>query len=169
MAWSKCKIEIGKTGDNDALPSSFSDIGTILNQSSSLSAENGDTMQMVATGGEIVAEEEQEGTLQLVTTVIEPESTLHTMLGIAVDPDESDTSGDEIIGTHLIDGDWAVKVTPKNKGAKGIIAPKCTITYQPAWSEENGHQAILTFKIHKTTELTKNYWYKKFTTTAKLP
>lgn len=153
MAWSKCLIEILNNGVENA---DYQSVGTILNQSSSLSAEAGDTMQMIATGGEVVAEEEQEGTVQLVTTVIEPESSLLTLLGIA--------SGDDV-KTHIVDGDWKVKVTPKNKGAKGIEAPSVTITYQPVWSEENGNQAILTFKFHKDNN---GVWYKYFTTTSKL-
>ena len=72
MAWSKCKIEIGQTGANDTMAETLTDIGVILNQSSSLEAEAGDTLQAIATGGEVVAEEAQEGTLRLETTLIEP-------------------------------------------------------------------------------------------------
>lgn len=152
MAWSKCVIEIGLTpasGDP-----TLASIGTILNNSSSLSAEPGDTMQMIATGGEVVAEEEQEGTVQLVTTVIEPTAELQTLLGVA-------TSND--IKTHIVDGAWTVKVTPKNVGARGIQTTNASIVYQPAWSEENGNQAILTFKFHKTDA---GVWYSYFTKAA---
>lgn len=152
MAWSKCLIEIGlNPAEGDA---TLTSIGTILNQSSSLSAEAGDTMQMIATGGEVVAEEEQEGTVQLVTTVIEPEASLLTLLGIA-------TSND--IKTHIVDGNWTVKLTPKNVGARGIMAKNASIVYQPAWSEENGNQAILTFKFHKEDS---GVWYSYFTKAA---
>ena len=152
MAWSKCKIEIGLIpAEGDP---TLTDIGTILNNSSSLSSEVGNTMQMIATGGEVVAEEEQEGTVQLVTTVIEPTSSLMTLLGIASSDD---------IKTHVVDGAWKVKLTPKNVGARGISAPNCSIVYQPAWSEENGNQAILTFKFHKTDA---GVWYSYFTKTA---
>ena len=166
MAWSKCKIEIGQTGEHDAMAASLSSIGVILNQSSSLSAEEGDALQAIATGGEIVAEERQEGTLTLETTVIEPTDELLTLLGIGA----ADSTNFKV-KTHIVDGDWSVKVTPKNSGAKGIEAPKCSISYAPAWSEENGNQAILTFHIQKTTDVQpgsggedNNYWYKRFTT-----
>ena len=76
MAWSKCKIEIGQTGANDTMAETLTDIGVILNQSSSLEAEAGDTLQAIATGGEVVAEEAQEGTLRLETTLIEPSENL---------------------------------------------------------------------------------------------
>ncbi|MBR3456058.1 MAG: hypothetical protein IKH26_12130 [Bacteroidaceae bacterium] len=163
MAWSKCKIEIGKTGANDAMAETLTDIGVILNQSSSLEAEAGDTLQAIATGGEVVAEEAQEGTLRLETTLIEPTDTLLTLLGIGTTEDNETT-----VSTHIVDGDWSVKVTPKNMGAKGIAAPKCSITYAPSWDEEHGNQLTLTFNIHKTTDANPNYWYKRFTTTSAL-
>lgn len=166
MAWSKCKIEIGKTGDSDAMASSLTDVGVILNQSSTLSAEEGDKMQAIATGGEIVAEEPQEGTLTLETTIIEPTPALLTLLGVGDSVGENDT--DQTITTHVVNDNWSVKVTPKNAGAWGIEAPKTTISYIPAWSEENGHQAVLRFSILKTTEAASNYWYKRFQTDSAL-
>ena len=152
MAWSKCKIEIGQMGDNDAMASSFTDVGVILNQSSSLSAEEGDKMQAIATGGEVVAEEPQEGTLVLETTIIEPTPELIALLGLSMELAASPT--EVVVKTHVVEGNWSVKVTPKNNGAWGIQAPKTTITYIPAWSEENGNQAVLRFAILKTTEVT---------------
>ena len=171
MAWSKCKIEIGQTGTNDAMASSLTSIGVISNQSSSLSAEAGDALQAIATGGEVVAEEPQEGTLVLETTVIEPTNDLLVMLGLTK---ETATADDVSVKTHIVDGNWSVKVTPKNEGAMGIEAPKTTITYTPAWDEENGNVAVLRFSILKTTEVAavenvdQNYWYKRFKTTSAL-
>ena len=171
MAWSKCKIEIGTTGANDAMAASLTSVGVISNQSSTLSAEVGDALQAIATGGEIVAEEAQEGTLTLETTIIEPENSLLVLLGLTK---ETVAADDVNVKTHIVSGDWSVKVTPKNQGAIGIEAPKCSITYQPAWDEENGNTAILTFNIHKTTEIAaaenvdQNYWYKRFKTTSAL-
>ena len=177
MAWSKCKIEIGQTGTNDAIASSFTSIGVISNQSSTLEAEAGDALQAIATGGEIVAEEPQEGTLTLETTVIEPTNDLLVMLGLTL---ESATADDVQVKTHVVEGNWSVKVTPKNNGAMGIVAPKTTITYAPAWDEENGNTAVLTFTILKTTEVPETpasgndpgvvniYLYKRFKTTSSL-
>ncbi len=163
MAWSKCKIEIGSTGANDAMAETLTDIGVILNRSSSLESNEGEKLEMKATGGEVVASEQEEGTLQLKTTVIEPSDSLLSLLGIGTSSD-----GETTVTTHIVDGDWSVKVTPKNQGAKGIAAPKCTITYAPGWSEENGNQGVLTFNILKTTESEPNYWYKRFTTSSAL-
>ena len=173
MAWSKCKIEIGQMGDNDAMASSFTDVGVILNQSSSLSAEEGDKMQAIATGGEVVAEEPQEGTLVLETTIIEPTHALLHLLGLTstAEAGSGETEVTEVpIQTHVVNGNWSVKVTPKNQGAWGIEAPKTTISYIPAWSEENGNQAVLRFSILKTTEIANNgnYWYKRFKTSSAL-
>ena len=173
MAWSKCKIEIGDTGANDAMAADadLTSVGVILNQSSSLSAEAGDSLQAVATGGEVVAEEPQEGTLVLETTVIEPTNDFIVSLGLTL---EDVTGNDVKVKTHIVSGNKSVKVTPKNQGAIGIKAPKTTLTYTPAWDEEQGNVAVLRFTILKTTEIAavgnvdQNYWYERFTTSAAL-
>lgn len=76
-AWSKCKVEFGFTGNNDAFASELTDVGYIKDKSTELSAEEGDALQLIASGGEVVAEDQNEGTLQLVTTVIEPSAALY--------------------------------------------------------------------------------------------
>ena len=168
MAWSKCKIEIAEALSHEVMPDdeSFESVGVILNQSSTLSAEAGDKMQAIATGGEVVAEEPQEGTLTLETTIIEPTHELLHLLGLT-DTELAEEGEEEVadvtMKTHVVEGDWAVKVTPKNEGAWGIKAPKCSITYLPAWSEENGNQAVLQISILKTTERLTTYHRKTST------
>ncbi len=44
-------------------------------------------------------------------------------------------------------------------GAKGIKAPKCSITYKPGWSEEDGNYADIDFEILKGDG---GYWYSIF-------
>lgn len=158
MAWSKCTIEIGKAGDDGSMASELTNIGTIKDKSSTLEPSDGETLEAKATGGETVAKEAQEGGLTLKTRVIEPEDTLLTTLGIAK------VEGEELkVSTHLVEGDWSVKVTPKNVGAKGIKVPCSTITYKPGWSEEDGNYADIEFEIIKGAA---GYWYSKFTKKA---
>lgn len=175
MAWSKCKVEFGPTGENDAFATNLTDVGTIKNQTTTLTAEDGDSLQAVATGGEVVAEEQLEGTLQLETTIIEPTNELLTALGIGKTAD-----GEFKVKSHIVAGDHSVKVTPKNAGAMGIKAPVCRISVQPAFGEDTGNELKLTFKISKTTGIPEtpaegnnpavdnNYWYSRFTTTSAL-
>lgn len=158
MAWSKCTIEIGKTGDGDVMSTSLTSIGVIKDKSSSLEPSDGDALEMKATGGETVAKEVLEGGFKLVTRVIEPTTELETMLGIAETVGEEDQ-----IKTHVVEGDWSVKLTPKNVGAKGIKAPKCAITYKPGWSEEDGNYADIELDILKGDA---GYWYSRFTKVA---
>lgn len=158
MAWSKCTFEIGNTGTNDAMASTLTNIGTIKDKSSSLEPSEGDALEMKATGGETVAKEVLEGGYKATTRVIEPTDELETMLGIAK------TVGDEQqVTTHVVEGDWSLKITPKNVGAKGIKAPKCSIIYKPGWSEEDGNYADIDFEILKGDA---GYWYSRFTKPA---
>lgn len=155
MAWSKCLVEIGKTGEQDVMATSLTSIGVIKDKSSTLEASEGEALEAKATGGELVAKEVSEGGYQLKTRVIEPTEELLTMLGLG-----ETESGDFNVKTHVVEGDWSVKMTPKNVGAKGIKAPKCSITYAPGWSEEEGNYADLTFDILKGEG---NFWYSIFT------
>lgn len=160
MAWSRCKFEIGKTGENDAMATALTDIGVIKDKSSSLSPSDGDALEMKATGGELVAKETLEGGFMATTRVIEPTDALLTLLGISA---TGATSGETNITTHIVDGDWSLQITPKNVGARGIKAPKCSITYKPGWSEEDGNYADIDFDILKGDA---GYWYSIFTKAA---
>lgn len=160
MAWSKCKFEIGKTKDDDSMAETLTDIGVIKDKSSTLEPSDGDELEMKATGGETVAKETQEGGFTATTRVIEPTDDLLTLLGIG----EADSTNNKFkVQTHIVDGDWSLKITPKNTGARGLEAPKCNITYKPGWSEEDGNYADIDFEIIKGDA---GYWYSLFTKAA---
>lgn len=168
MAWSKCKIEFGPAGENDAFATELTDVGKIRNQTAQLTTNDGDSLTETASGGEIVAEEQLDGTLQLQATVIEPSAALYEKLGIA---DKEDDQGEQKVRTHIVNGDMSVKVTPKNKGAKGIKAPVTRMSVAPAFDEKDGNGLVITWKIVKTTAIPadeqgndQNYWYSRFTT-----
>lgn len=165
MAWSKCKFEIGKTKDDDTMAETLTDIGTIKDKSSTLEPSDGEELEMKATGGETVAKETQEGGYKATTRVIEPTDELLTLLGLGevVSGVDADDKGDFKVTTHIVDGNWSLKITPKNAGAKGIKAPKTSITYKPGWSEEDGNYADIDFEILKGDA---GYWYSKFTKPA---
>lgn len=160
MAWSKCKFEIGKTADDDSMAATLTDIGVIKDKSSTLEPSDGDSLEMKATGGETVAKETQEGGYTATTRVIEPTDDLLILLGLG----EADTTNNKFkMATHIVDGDWSLKITPKNTGARGLEAPKCNITYKPGWSEEDGNYADIDFEILKGNA---GYWYSLFTKAA---
>lgn len=154
MAWSKCKVEFGATGENDSFAKVLTNVGKIRNQTTELSSNEGDSLTETATGGEVVAMEQNDGTLQLKTTVIEPTPELYKALGIA---SAEDTKGEQIVKTHVVAGDMSVKVTPRNKGARGIKAPVTRMTVAPAFDEQNGNALNITFNIIKTTAVKPTY------------
>lgn len=176
MAWGKCKFEIGDTGENDAFATTLFSVGVIKDKSTTLTSNDGDALAMKSTGGETVAQEDLEGTLNVETTVIEPTPELYEKLGIA----DKDADGEQKVKTHIVPGDKSVKITPHNKGARGIKAPLCRIKVAPALDEENGNAIKITASIFKTTgvpetpasgstaAIDNNYWYSRFKTTEAL-
>lgn len=158
MSWSKVKIEVGATGANDAMASSLTELKPIKDKSSNLTQDEGDKLEMKATGGEVVGYEEQEGAFKFTTRVIEPDDTFFTTFGLG-----TTASNITSMTTHIVTTNMSLKVTPKNVGSKGIEAPKCSVSIKMGYSEEEGHYADLTFGILHGSQ---NYWYKRFTVQA---
>lgn len=170
MAWSKCKVEIGDTGANDAFPESLTAIDYTQDKSTKVTSDDGDSLQAKASGGEIVAEDQNEGTMTFTTVVLEPSNALFVALGLG------SISQDELkVKTHIVPGDKAIKITPRNAGAIGIKIPVCRLSAKYETDEEAGNSLTLTGKIMKTTGIAatngadNNYWYSRFTTDSALP
>lgn len=160
MSWSKCKIEVGKTGDDDAMATELTDIGTINHQSTTLATEDGDTLTATATGGIVVAEEEGEPTVTLTTRVKEMTFDVEKMFtGATLSADENELT----VNTNVVSDEFSLKLTPKNIGAIGIKARRTHVSFRPGSSEEEGAYVDLTFKILACDD---GELYTKFRVTA---
>lgn len=155
MAWSRCKIEIGETPEAETMATSLKDVGIIKDKSTTLTPADGDVLEAKQTGGILVAREQQDGSYTLATRIIEPSDTLLTTLGIGT-TNESELQ----VKTHIVDKYFSVKLTPKNTGAKGIKAPKCSVAFKPGYSEEEGNFADIEFSILSGDA---GYWYSIYT------
>lgn len=154
MSWSKCKIEIGKTGAEDAMATTLANIGVINDRSTTLSTEDGEVLEAKATGGVTVAMEEGEHSYIITTRVKEMDFTTEASLNGGT------VSGDELtVKSNIIADDYSVKLTPKNIGAIGIKARKTHVTLKPGSSEEEGNFVDLTFRILACAD---GELYKKF-------
>lgn len=155
MAWNECDISIAPSQEDGSFPTTnLTSVGTIKDKSSTLEPSDGDTLEMKKTGGKVVASESNEGGFLLKTRVIEPTSALMTMLGLGT------AEGDDFkVKTHIVDGNFAVKVEPKKAGAMGVKAPLTDVKYKPGWSEEDGNYVDLEFNILQGPA---DYWYSRF-------
>ena len=156
MAWSKCKIDLAPMPEDESMAedSAMFNVGIIRANTTSLSTEEGDALQAIETGGAIVAEEKQEGSFELTTEIIEPTDDLYVNLGIA------HMSGEDLlVDTHIVPGNYSLKLTPKNLGAKGIKIPKCSISVAPAFGDDTGHALTITASVLQGEA---GYWYSKF-------
>lgn len=163
MAWSTCLIEIGKTKDDDTFADDpLNDIGIVKYQSTTLETSEGDQLKAQETGGGVVAQEDMEGGYTLNTRIIEPSNAFFEFLGLGTNVADS-ANGEFRIKTHIVAGDYSVKVTPKNIGARGIMAPKTHISFKPGYSEEEGNYLDLSFEILQGNA---GYWYSRFTKKA---
>ena len=161
MAWRKCSIRIGKSVGFTMPTETLTSIGTIKDKSSTLDPEDGDTLEMKESGGGTVAFEESEGSVVLTTRVIEPTFDLLALLGLG----EKSGDNDFDVKTHIVEGDWAVEVEPKNVGARGFRCPAAHVSYNPGWSEEDGNYAHITIRFLHDEEADR--WYTMWTKQAK--
>lgn len=160
MSWSKCKIEVGKTGDKDAMATDLKSIGIINDKSTTLATEDGETLTATATGGIVVAEEEGEPTVTITTRVKEMSFDTENMFtGAVISTDKNEMT----VKTNVVPDDFSVKLTPKNIGAVGIKARRTHVSFHPGSSEEEGHYVDLTFKILACED---GELYKKFKVAA---
>lgn len=142
MSWSKCKIEVGKTGADDAMATSLQSIGIINDKSTTMATADGETMQAKATGGIIVAEEIGEPEVTITTRVKEMSADIESLFTGAT------KSGDDlVVKTNVVSDEFSVKLTPKNVGATGIKARKCSVSFKSGYSEDEGQYVDLTFKV----------------------
>ena len=143
MSWSKCKIEIGKTGEDDAMATALTSIGVINDKSTTLSAEDGDKLTAKSSGGFVVAEEEGEHTYTISTRVKEMDFAMEASLNGGVVGED----GELTVTTNIVSDSYSLKLTPKNIGSIGLKVRKCHVTMKPGSSEEEGSYVDLTFKI----------------------
>lgn len=156
MSWSKCKIEVGKTGADDAMAASLANLGVINDKSTTLATEDGDSLEAKATGGVVVAYEEGEHRYTISTRIKEPDFATEASIISATAAE----GGDELtVKSNIVAEDYSVKVTPKNIGAIGIKARRTHMTWKPGSSEEEGHYVDVTFTI---LECADGELYKKF-------
>lgn len=156
MSWSKCKIEVGKTGDDEAMATSLVSVGTINDKSTTLATEDGEKLTATASGGIVVAEEEGEPVVTITTRVKEMDFDMEGMFTGAV----PSSDGDELtVKTNVVSNDFSVKLTPKNIGAIGVKVRRAHVSFRPGSSEEEGSFVDLTFKILGCSD---GELYKKF-------
>lgn len=156
MSWSECRVEVGKTGDNDAMATTLVSVGTINDKSTTLATADGESLEAKASGGKTVAKEEGEPVATITTRVKEMDFDTEAMFTGAV----KSSDGSELdVKTNIVQGEFSVKVSPKNIGATGIKAPRCSVKFRPGSSEDEGHYVDLTFTILETESGT---YYKKF-------
>ena len=154
MSWSKCKIEVGKTGEDEAMAVSLTNIGIINDKSTTLATEDGEKLTATATGGIVVAEEEGEPVVTITTRVKEMDfDTEKIFTGATVSEEEL------VVKTNVVSDDFSVKLTPKNIGAIRIKARRTHVSFRPGSSEEEGSYVDLTFKILACSD---GELYKKF-------
>jgi hypothetical protein len=162
--WQECQIDIAPASEDESFPTTgLTDIGKIKEKSTTLETTDGETLELKSTGGHLTDIVETEGGFALKTTVIKP-TALYKTLGLT--DDDYDTTGKMKVKTHVVDGRYAVRLTPKRVGAMGVEAPVTQVSFKPAGSEEEGDSVEVTFNFIFGQQ---EYWYERFkkvTTTA---
>ncbi|MFI3322066.1 MAG: BACON domain-containing protein [Rikenellaceae bacterium] len=161
MSWSKAAIKTGRSTETNAMPTEMFAMGVVKDKSTTLEPTDGESLSAKATGGIQVAYEQGEGALALKTRIMEPPEELYVNFGLG---EINEDTGELEVLTHVVQGYWAVEVSPKNVGAIGIRAPYCLVTFKPGRSEEEGEYVDIEFAILPLLDddYVPENWYKKF-------
>lgn len=155
MAWSECKIRIGKMPANEGMATELTELADPKYQTTELTSEEGDVLEAIKEGGQRVGYEKMQGSLTLTTRIIEPDDSLFTLFGLGeVDSNELK------VQTHVVADYYSLEVEPAHVGAKGIRAPKCSVSFSYGFSTSEGNYCDLTFGV---LDGQAGYWYKRFT------
>lgn len=144
MSWSRVRLAAAPTGANEAMATDLQELGTIKDKSTTLSMEAGEELVCKATGGITVAREVGEGTYSLTTRIIEP---TFDEEGFLTGNTKSTDGKSMVVKTSIVNGDFSLKLTPKNIGATGIKVRRAHVTYVIGYSEEEGRYADVTFEF----------------------
>lgn len=160
-SWAKQFTSIAKTPDDESMATDLTKVGKTKDKSAQLTASAGDEMQMLSSGGEMEDFQENEGKYEYTVRVIEPTDDLLTLLGLGEIKNEEFE-----VRTHVVADHFSLQVEPQRVGGRGIRAPKCSVSYTPGYSEEEGNFADLKFRILHSAA---GYWYRRFTKKAVAP
>lgn len=142
MSWGSCKIEVARISSSQTMPNVLVDIGVINDKSTTLSTEDGEALTATATGGRVVAIEDAEPTVTLTCRVKEASFDMEQMFTGA------EVSKDGLtVNTNIVQGEFAVKLTPHNVGSIGIRARRTRVSFRYGSSEDEGGYVDLTFTI----------------------
>lgn len=139
-AWGEIEVkikvaEVGQTWPATGLTS----IGTVLEDSISITKEDGSLYQLKSTGGILVDEMKGEPTFKVNLTLIGIVSTFWTMHGTTTTAVASFSNSTK----------YAVSIASKVQGSKAFAAPYCTITGTPEFSEKTGWTVPLEITVLK--------------------
>lgn len=155
MGWSKVHLAIGKTGAGDTLSTAWFSPGVIKEATTTMEVAAGDTQEMKATGGIVVAKLQKESTATIKTRVIEmPLTTLNVLLPstytAAVANAEAGSGGDRLdIKSFVTTDEYSIRIFADIPGGVGVECVKCQTSVVPGRSEEEGNYYDITFTVLK--------------------
>lgn len=122
LSWGKPTVEIGKIGAADAAPTTWTTLPEIVEGTTNLNSEQGNKIEAVAEGGEIidVRYSKNKYTLELELFVVKG----------AAKPIE-DVDG-------VILDNYAVRLTPEDEATEGFIIDKASVSCTETWTSANG-------------------------------
>ncbi len=166
IIWAMCNFAIGKCGANGELATTFADIGDAEENTTTMATDQGEVKELKKSGGVLVDRIEQEGVTYIETTLIDP-TTLYQTLGLGTNSDTKVR-----VKTHVVEGNYSMRLTPLRTGGYGIEAPCTQISFLPQGEEAKGAAVKVRFTFLQGQQTTKGtggaadtvdtYLYDKF-------
>jgi len=144
IAWGKVSIKMAKTGVGDAMGTPLVDVGLIKDNTAHVEPQDGTTLEMYATGHELVEAQDTEGHDQVVFDVIGIDlSVIAAFFGKTI------AAGVFGKTTTVISDRYSIEITPTVVGATGYRAPKCSVSIKSGYTDAEGWLHNFTVKVLK--------------------
>ncbi|MBO6117377.1 MAG: hypothetical protein J6P44_02415 [Bacteroidales bacterium] len=152
-AWGSLHLSIGATGTNDAMATTFDDLGLIAENGFSFANEAGEEKTLRDINGDLVDFLKRAGTIKINCTLLKPsESTRGKFWEMSKDS----TSGEVSVKDTIKNTFFSIKIENKEAtGSEGLKAAKCRIFAEaPEWDPDNGWTVPLEITILRAGKTT---------------
>lgn len=135
-AWGNAHLEYGTIGANGALPTTWTDMGCILDQTLNVTATEGTALEIRCSGNVLSEQQDVEATYALGFSL---KGVDQAIFSIFWDTDTTGSDGITWVDSTMTPENFAFRLSVPNAiGSDTFIIPKGSITLRPAYADNAG-------------------------------
>lgn len=144
-AWGNAHLEYGTPGANDALPTTWTDMGCILDQTIAVNVTEGTALEIRCSGNRLADQQDVEATYQLAFSLQGVASEIMTEFWGTATPG---ADGITWVKSTITPERYAFRLSvPDVPGSDTFVIPRGSITLRPAFADNAGFSLTATISL----------------------